>query len=1016
MKRNLLLSALLFWVVSGISYAQNPGEVITLDLSKPLNPEAIEYTEKGCWTETYNDEDYSYLEFEKFAFSHIIHGYGFGQSWDGFTICNSGDKTNYGAAGSSGSWITDQWGCMAGGGIKTDATGKIMKDEQGNVLVEKGIPYLVTYWSSFMEMPSMHNAQVIFTEQSYEVQGVYVCNHPWPYYGNQNGDGFARALDQEGDYFKIIFHGLDEEYADTGVTVEHFLTQCIDGEVVQSDKWEYVDLSALGEVSGFYCTMETTDVGQYGPNTATYFCMDKVQVKVPTPPVPQFTVTIPADAELFLGKKDGNKHYIPFIEYTANNITVEDGNKIYSFDVPASSTKMNYRVSQAGKISYADIVTIKSTEDSFIVTSEQLQDGPKYIDRDVSNNGGYNMADIYLNINKEGHLKLEESASYQLVNLRSWQLVNSVIENYYIEPDFHYAVVNESGEIDNSVITIDEKGLIKATGKGNAIVLVSYDAINVACAAGGPLFGALWPENTGVFVVSVGETGTNITSNMNINTGLNTTPDANDNLVPKLAGDAVDAELDIFYYLEGEDGYTYHFSPENISSVSIAQALISDNKLSYSGFTPIEANADKSYDVVLKEGRNIVKLTDAEGQSSFQVLSAKKVSYTLNNVSRPNEEVMPGDEVSVVFSTLYHPANKLAGVYNMSAQIYYLDTPFESAVKGGANQYKFASTAASQTITFTIPEDWNTDNDFVLSHGAIRSNGFGDPYGGHREINLEDGKSPNFSAKIRTAYFGSLPEINIHWKKDVTGIELDIVEKTLFPEETVLLTARVNPENADNKNIIWSSSNTEVASVENGLVTALSVGEASISVKTEEGDFIAECSITVIPRPVPVTGISLNEEELSLLPDSIFQLLATINPENADNQNVSWSSSDETIASVDKDGLVKAISSGQTIIKVTTEEGGYSAQCVVNVDITNIEDIQDIAKIYPNPVHDILKIDTHLTGISTVIITDMQGKVVYTKETSAASFDIDCSNWNQGVYFVRVSTDSNHKTYKLLKK
>jgi chitodextrinase len=173
---------------------------------------------------------------------------------------------------------------MAGGGIKTDDQGKILKDESGKVLVEKGLPYLVAYWGYWIEeMGGAPCLQALFTDgKAYKAVGVYINNHPWPYYGNIYGDGFARPF-AEGDIFKLIIHGFNEQMEDIGVTVEHTLAEFTNGELRQSSDWEWIDLSPLGEVYGFYFTMISTDMHnnvELGPNTAVYFCLDKLMVSL----------------------------------------------------------------------------------------------------------------------------------------------------------------------------------------------------------------------------------------------------------------------------------------------------------------------------------------------------------------------------------------------------------------------------------------------------------------------------------------------------------------------------------------------------------------------------------------------------------------------------------------------------------------------------------------------------------------------------------------------------------------
>ena len=266
--------------------------IITLDLSTPTNP--TEFTidaEKGFWTETYNTaEEYRHIEFGLFSLTHILNGFGGtdvggGMSyWDGFTYCTSGNTNDYGEAGSSDGWVAQQWGCMAGGGIRSDENGAVITGENGKPLVEKGIPYLVAYWGYWIETidAGAPCLQINFTDgNQYQPLGIYINNHPWAYYGNIHGDGFARPF-EDGDYFKLFVHGVNEVGEDIGVAVEHTLAEFKNGTLNQSPDWEWVDLSALGTVSGIYFTMYSTDsLTGYGPNTAVYFCLDKLQVRSP---------------------------------------------------------------------------------------------------------------------------------------------------------------------------------------------------------------------------------------------------------------------------------------------------------------------------------------------------------------------------------------------------------------------------------------------------------------------------------------------------------------------------------------------------------------------------------------------------------------------------------------------------------------------------------------------------------------------------------------------------------------
>ena len=255
-------------------------DVVTLNLNAPMNPDNIEYGANGVWTGCYDDVNYTWLEFAadggEFMLSHLIDGPGAswgGYYWDGFTPAIGGDQTDYGQPGSSGSWTSNFGGCIAGGGC--------VINEDGTVTADPDEPYLVAYYSSWTyEGPSN---QVMFLSDNgmvFEPVGVYVCNHPWPYYGCEHGDGFGRPF-EEGDYFELIAHGVNPERGETTVSMN--LVEFTNGQLKAANDWTFFDLSELGQVESVYFTLNSTDSGDYGMNTAAYFCMDKFQVQGPAP-------------------------------------------------------------------------------------------------------------------------------------------------------------------------------------------------------------------------------------------------------------------------------------------------------------------------------------------------------------------------------------------------------------------------------------------------------------------------------------------------------------------------------------------------------------------------------------------------------------------------------------------------------------------------------------------------------------------------------------------------------------
>ena len=171
--------------------------------------------------------------------------------------------------------------------------------------------------------------------------------------------------------------------------------------------------------------------------------------------------------------------------------------------------------------------------------------------------------------------------------------------------------------------------------------------------------------------------------------------------------------------------------------------------------------------------------------------------------------------------------------------------------------------------------------------------------------------------------------INVY-NQAVTGVTIEPSEAELTVGSSTKLTATVLPENATNKNVIYSVDDESILSVDqDGNVTGLSLGTATATVTTEDGGFTASAEINVIP--VRVTGVSISPKSASIALGCTVQLAASIKPSNAANKNLSWSVSDETIISVDGQGTVTGLSLGTATVTVTTEDGGVTASAEITV-------------------------------------------------------------------------------------
>ena len=166
---------------------------------------------------------------------------------------------------------------------------------------------------------------------------------------------------------------------------------------------------------------------------------------------------------------------------------------------------------------------------------------------------------------------------------------------------------------------------------------------------------------------------------------------------------------------------------------------------------------------------------------------------------------------------------------------------------------------------------------------------------------------------------------------EVESVSLNKSEMTLTEGESETLAATVTPDNAENKSIIWSSNNEAVATVDaNGTVTAKSAGTAVITATSTNGKS-AGCTVTVEKKQIPVTEVRLSESTVGIVEGSTYKLTATVLPGNTtDSKNVSWSSSNSEVATVDANGTVTAKSAGTAVITATSKNG-KSAGCTVTV-------------------------------------------------------------------------------------
>ncbi len=230
---------------------------------------------------------------------------------------------------------------------------------------------------------------------------------------------------------------------------------------------------------------------------------------------------------------------------------------------------------------------------------------------------------------------------------------------------------------------------------------------------------------------------------------------------------------------------------------------------------------------------------------------------------------------------------------------------------------------------------------------------------------------------------------------DVSSITLNKTTLSLVEGDSETLVATVKPDNASNKTVTWTSSDDSIATVnENGKVTAIKEGYATITAKAE--DKTAECQVTVSKMEIPVSSIVLNTNNLEVVEGESVRLIATVNPPNATNASITWSSSSDVVASVDQQGLVTALKEGVAVI--TAQAGDKTATCRVTVSkniiaVTSItlnkstlslkegESETLVATVGPDNATD--KTVTWSSSNASVATVDQSGRVAALKEGTA---------------------------------
>lgn len=535
----------------------------------------------------------------------------------------------------------------------------------------------------------------------------------------------------------------------------------------KGQSWESTYMSCLfvvGDTVSVTATPNAETHPNYNPATASKTPTMNDSLSLTCKEFVTVTVTAPKGSTIDAGTLA--KYYVfSFLEPFARS--VEDGTATFHLD---KNTDYFYRVRHPQGATYWNYVRL-SADAAYTVTEEDLGLSGDFNKSTIYHfeNNIYDRAGIYLNINTKGYKNMAVGDTFELNSFRNWFAIESFMNAKVALPEMHYQVIDVNGNA-SDVVTITPNALnsnvavMEAKHEGTAIVLVTYDAMTHMVGQTSTTshrFSAIWPELTGVFVVNVGADGSAIQTNMNL--------DRMDAVIEKDEARQLDAEHDILFYT-GTEGASYSFKPEAGCTVSVLRPTVTAASMTYSGgFTNTGVTTAEDGTVTVSgliTGRNIIKVTKG-GLSTYQVVTARGVSYKFVNAEGTEltqEElaaIKPGDSVTIQFSNLISPKEKLSGAYNFNFSLYMQGpdgTFFKSDPGGNFGVYDFSGNPERQKLTVTIPKFW-AEETYTLS-GAIKQAGWpGVPT--HRGITYAVGTNPGFDAPKTAGILSRLPEITI---------------------------------------------------------------------------------------------------------------------------------------------------------------------------------------------------------------------------------------------------------------
>lgn len=448
----------------------------------------------------------------------------------------------------------------------------------------------------------------------------------------------------------------------------------------------------------------------------------------------ELTMQVTKGAQVELGRK--LRHYIPFgpLEMIASDTTSDADYDYYTYKYPEGYHECAYRVFKDGFMTEAKTLENIGITGKYAIRVD-LQPFPT---KRFEYSGGSAEDSMLMNVPDSAYLTLEKGQTFDIRPLRAWQIGNSETANFYIEPDYHYDVVDgDSVSVEGSNGYNVSKGVITAEKPGVSVVRVSYDPIRI----GENNWNGVDPDHVGLIVVKVVEEGEALENNLKTN---------------------IDAREYDTVYIRGkitqpdgtetaaEETAKYSFTPDKGSSVWVLSAPSDPLSAASWGieqsdrWTRYEADGSGAFTIDLAAGRNIVRVENG-ADVQYHVIRAKQLDISIANKSQPGRALAQGQTANVSFKGLSMPLPKLAAIYNPgfvsdgaepSCRVEYQMNGERVYSRG--TQYNIVS---QNTISLILEEEGL----YQFEDGEIWLSWFGSALDAHRNIS-DAGLLPNFAA------------------------------------------------------------------------------------------------------------------------------------------------------------------------------------------------------------------------------------------------------------------------------